>query len=417
MISLAIKYLFSRPRQTLLMLLGIFFGTAAYVTISGIMLGFREYLIDQLVNNNAYVHIQAREVFLEEHSLDADFFGQRGATHVFWDPPPSGRTDSGKVEKPQSWYERLKADPRVVAFSPQLTAGVIVSSGKSSASANLIGCDPLQQTKVTSIGSFMREGKFSDLALGGNRIVIGEELQQSLGVRLHQNVQVTFGSSGASPFKVVGIYKTGNKQTDAMAYSAITDVQKIKKAPNEVNEIAVKLTDYERAASIAKDWSLLSEEKIESWDQKNANIFDIFTIQDAVRLLSVGAIMLVAGFGIYNVLNMTVVQKRRDVAILRSMGYGRTDIIFLFLSQGLLLGLVGTIIGLTSGYFICRFLQTLAFSGGPMGSAGHLMVSFDPGLYLQAAGLALTATSIASILPAFSASRLTPIEVIRAGTE
>ena len=416
MIALAIKYLLSRRRQTLLMLLGIFFGTAAYVTISGIMLGFREYLIDQLVNNSAYIHIEAREDFLSDHSLDQAFFDNK-AGHVFWDPPPSGRKDSAKVEKPQGWYRRLQSDPRVVAYSPQLTAGVVISNGKSSAPASLIGCDPLQQTKVTTIGTFMIEGQFADLAVGGNRIVIGNELQQKLGVRLYQTVLVSLGGLAPNPFKVVGIFKTGNKLSDAQAYSSISDVQKVNQTPNQVNEIAVKLLDYKEAATIATDWSRLSNEKVESWDQKNASIFDIFKIQDAVRLLSVGAIMLVAGFGIYNVLNMTVVQKRKDVAILRSMGFNRQDIIVLFLSQGLLLGILGTGIGLSSGFFICRYLQTLAFSGGPMGSAGHLMVSFDPKLYMQAAALALSATSIASILPAFSASRLTPIEVIRSGTE
>src|SRR5262245_52490874 len=126
MIFLALRYLSARRKQTLLTLLGIFFGTAAYVAISGLMLGFRGYFIDQLINNDAHVRISAREEFLTDHSLDKEFYGstQETTQHVFWDPPPSGRKDSNIVENPQEWYQRLKTDPRVAAFSPHLTSAV-----------------------------------------------------------------------------------------------------------------------------------------------------------------------------------------------------------------------------------------------------------------------------------------------------
>ena len=103
MISLALRYLLARRKQTILTFLGIFFGTVAFVAISGFMLGFREYLVEQLINNSAHVHIQAREDFLTEHSLDQDFYKKEYA-HIFWDPPPSGRKDSAMVENPQNWY-------------------------------------------------------------------------------------------------------------------------------------------------------------------------------------------------------------------------------------------------------------------------------------------------------------------------
>ena len=157
---------------------------------------------------------------------------------------------------------------------------------------------------------------------------------------------------------------------------------------------------------------------MESWDQLNSSIFDIFRIQDAIRFLSVGAVMIVAGFGIYNVLNMTVMQKRKDVAILKSMGYSTREIMSLFFSQGMILGVTGAIAGLTFGFLLCSYLSTLSFGGGPMGGGtGKLMISLNPKIYIQASTLALLSASISSILPALSAGRLTPIEIIRAGTE
>lgn len=415
MIFLGLKYLLARRKQTLLMLLGIFFGSAAYVSISGFMLGFREYLIDQLVNNNPHIHIQSREDFLTDHSLDESFYG-KDSEFIFWDPPPSGRKDSAIIENPQSWYERLRDDPRVIAYSPVLTAAVIFSNGKATVPASIVGCDPLQQVKVTNIGNYIVEGSFSDLASGGNRLIIGDELKKRLGVRIEQNVLLSLAKSSPTPFKVVGIYKTGNKLSDSLAYGALGDIQKVNQTLNQINQISVKVDDYSQAAAIATSWSTLSPEKVQSWDQINESIFNVFRIQDAVRFLSIGAIMIVAAFGIYNVLNMTVMQKRRDVAILRSMGYSTGEIVSLFFTQGFILGVTGTVSGLIFGYFLCLYLKTLPFRG-PMGGPGHMMVSMDPQIYFHAALLALTSACVASILPAYGAGKLEPIEIIRTGAE
>ena len=417
MIFLALRYLLARRRQTLLTLLGIFFGAAAYVAISGFMLGFREYLVDQLVNNNAHIRIQAREDFLTEHSLDQAFYGDV-YKHVFWTSPPSGTKGNILVENPQEWYQRLRADPRVTAFTPQLTANVVLSNGPANVATVLIGTDPLQQVKVTTIGEYVTEGEWNGLAAGGNRLVLGEELRKKLGVNLSQNVLVSLPGGTPTPFKVVAIFDTGNVQGNSQAYGALSDVQRVNRTPNRVNEIGVRLHDYTQAVDIATTWSRISPEKVQSWDQLFANIFSIFRIQDAVRYLSVGAILIVAGFGIYNVLNMTVVQKRQDIAILRSMGYNGRDVIWLFFAQGLLLALSGSALGLLFGYFLSLYIQTIPFAGGPGGGGvGHLLVSFNPAIYAQGALLAVVSASIASILPARAAGRLTPIEIIRAGPE
>lgn len=417
MISLALRYLLARRKQTILTFLGIFFGTVAFVAISGFMLGFREYLVEQLINNSAHVHIQAREDFLAEHSLDQDFYKKEYA-HIFWDPPPSGRKDSAMVENPQSWYFRLKADDRVAAFSPQLRTSAIFSNGNATASSTLIGCDPTQQTQVTTIGEFVTEGSFSELAAGGNRLAIGSELKKKLGLRLFQTFMVASAHSAAAPFKVAAIFQTGNVATDMTAYGSLTDVQKVNRTPNQVNEIAVKLYDLTLSATLANEWRKYSLEKIESWDQQNANIFSVFRMQDIIRYLSIGSILIVAGFGIYNVLNMTVLQKRKDVAILRSMGYGTQQIIALFFYQGLILGASGALLGVIFGYFLSLYLQTVPFSAGALvGGVSHLIISMNPIIYIQAVMMAFFSATIASILPAINASKLEPIEIIRAGVE
>lgn len=413
MIYLAFRYLVQRRRQTLLTLLGVFFGTTAYIAVSGFFRGFQGYMIHQLVNNSAQVHIQSRQSYIATHDLDRAFYGP-GLNDVFWALPPSGTKIYLSVQNPRDWYRRLQMDPRVEAYSPNYSAPALFTVAGVSVSTTLTGCDPLQQAHVTTVGEYMVEGQFADIANGGNQLVLGDELMRRLGAGLERIVMVSVGTGLAQPFKVVGRFLTGNRFVDLQAYGAIRDVQNLNSQPNVVNEIAVRLKDYRMAASLATTWSAFGPERVESWDQQNASILSVFKLQDALRFTMIACILIVAGFGIYNVLNMTVNQKRRDIAILRSMGYDTFDIVSLFFSQGLIVGIVGGFFGVIAGYLVCRYLQTIQFtSGAGAGHRTYLHISLDWHIYLQAAALALISSSVASVLPARAAGRLTPIEIIR----
>lgn len=129
MIFIALKYLLERKRQTLLTLLGVFFGTVAYVGVSGFFVGFQGFMVQQLVNNGAQVHIEARKDYLSEHILDTPFFGDQNL-HTFWIAPPAGVEGFQEVQSPAKWYKRLADDPRVEAYVPQLSAPALFCSWK-----------------------------------------------------------------------------------------------------------------------------------------------------------------------------------------------------------------------------------------------------------------------------------------------
>jgi len=414
MLFLAIRHLLSRKRQTALTLLGIVLGATAYVVISGMMLGFREFLVDQLINNDAHIRISAREDRIEEHSLDRHFF--QASEQVIWSVAPYGRKIDEWIENPQGWYRRIEEDPRVEAYSQQVTSQVMLRRGNASVSGKLVGSDPRRQARVTNIASYMVEGRFSDIANGGNRIIVGADLLQTLGAKVYDSVLVSNGRDAPVPFKIVGVFKTGIRPLDeGTVYGAIADAQRINSTPSQVNEIAVRLKDVSLARQIATDWAAISRERVQSWDQASANFLAVFKMQDAIRYLMTVSILLVAGFGIYNILNMVVTQKRREIAILRSMGYTAGDVLFLFFIQGMTLGALGGVVGLGLGYGISRFLETLKIAGPAMGGKGAMMVSFNPEIYLFAFVLALFASAVASVLPARVAGRLTPIDIIRSG--
>jgi lipoprotein-releasing system permease protein len=128
-------------------------------------------------------------------------------------------------------------------------------------------------------------------------------------------------------------------------------------------------------------------------------------------------ILIVAGFGIYNILNVVVNQKKKEIAILRSMGFTASDVKRLFLTQGVFLGVVGGLIGLLFGFLVSKYMATLQFAGGPEGGAGLMPISFKLQIYFMAMGFANFVAILASYLPASAASKLTPIQIIREGAE
>lgn len=413
MMFLSLKHLFSRKKQSLLILLGIVIGTAAYVAISGMMLGFQTKLMDQLVNNDAHIRISAREELLTAAALDS--FSE--TTHVFWAIPPSGRKDSAKIEYPIGWFNKLDADPDVVAFAPQVNLNVIFNRAQVTQSGRLIGADPEKQEKISKIEQYMIAGKFKDIGNSGNHLVIGKQLLEKIGARLSETILISSGKGAPQPFKVVGIFETGSRNIDeGTAFSSLSDTQKLRGTPSEITDIAVKILDPSKAEEKAVHWRSSTNEKILAWQESNASILSVFKTQDIVRNSMTISIIIVASFGIYNILSILVAQKKRDIAILRSMGFTPADIIKLFFNQGLILGITGGIIGLILGIIICWLIGKISITPGRIGSSsGKMIVSYDYFIYVKAFAIALCATLFSSILPARAAGKLEPMDIIRSG--
>jgi len=412
MLFLAWRHLTSKIKQTLLTLMGITLGTAAYITISGMMMGFQEFILEQLVNNDAHIRISAREDFITQSEIERTFFNQ--FHHVFWISPPGGLRESAKVENPQLWLRRLRVHKNVTGYSPQLVTQTLIRKGGASLSGRLIGSEPARQIRVTNIQKYMIAGKFMDLSTGGNKVVAGDGVLALLGAHIGDTIHLSTAKDEPVPFRIVGSFRLGIKSLDeSTLFAHLTDVQKVNKTPSQISDIAVRIEDVTKAAALAETWASFSKDKIQSWDQINEGTLSVFKTQDIVRNAMTISILIVAGFGIYNILTMAVNQKRREIAILRSMGYEPNDILQLFLVQGLILGTLGSIAGVGLGYLFCRIMEQIPVSSQRMLGGGKMMVSFDIFIYLKAFGLGFSSAIVASLLPARAAGKLEPIAIIR----
>jgi len=404
---MALKHIFSRKSQTLLTFLAIVLGSGGYVVFSGIQLGFQEYMVDRLIERSGHINISTRNEFITASSIREYFFD---GSAVRWLNAPSGRRSYEKLVSASAWYRKLRESPEVTAYAPQVSKDAIVEHRGFVQNVNLVGIDPDLQTKVTNMAADVTEGSLSSINTGSSLVFMGERLMKFLGVRVNDMVNVSTSGGSVVPMKIVGSFNTGDRRSDErVIYASISTAQNVSGSQGEITSIVVKIRDFSRAAEIATSWSGLTSDRVESWDQLNSDRLSMMSTQDMVRNITTVAFIVIVAFGIYNILNMVVNHKMRDIAILRSIGYTEGDTVFLFLIQGVLIGFVGALTGLAVGYLGCLYIETIDI---PVGR-GHMMISWDPAIYLKAFVLVTAASLIASYFPARTAGKLSPIDIIR----
>ncbi|NJL25371.1 MAG: hypothetical protein HC902_09455 [Calothrix sp. SM1_5_4] len=221
MFFLSWRQLMAKKKQTLLILLGISFGTLLFVSISGVQLGMRKYIFDQLLNNTAHILISGSENRIVESEVRERFYGSTNAA-VKWIVPPSGRREETRLSNYQGWYERLRSDPQVLEFSPRLSTNALLSVGKFTASVGLTGTVPERQLRISSLAKYMKEGSFLDLRSGGNRIVIGSGVKDKLGVRLGEFINVGVGRGETAPSRSPALFTSATSRSTNRSPSPIS---------------------------------------------------------------------------------------------------------------------------------------------------------------------------------------------------
>jgi lipoprotein-releasing system permease protein len=339
-------------------------------------------------------------------------------------------------------YEKLvelaQKTKGVVAASPSIYGQVMLTSGPRVSGVVVRGVDPDRVNRVVDIERYMKEGSLQNLKqqqplqIQGRTIllpgvIIGTRLANQLGVFLGSPIQVVspLGSPtaiGVIPkvrrFVVVGIFDSGMSEIDStLVYMNLSDAQKFFELGDAVTNIEIRVQDVYRAQSVAQDIQrqLGFPYLTEDWSRLWPNLFSALRLEKTVYFLVLLLMVLIGAFNIISTLIMVVMEKRKDIAILQSMGASRDSIRRIFLIKGCVIGVVGTLLGVFLGLAICMLIQKYRFIELPKDV--FLISTVPVRIYLSnflLVGFAsLVVCLLASIYPARQAAKLDPVEIIR----
>ncbi len=383
-------------------------GAASYIVFSSIQLGFEKFMIEELINRDGHIRITPRDEFITADTVKGIFFQSE---ELVWKNKPYGRKTYTKLVSAAAWLRMAKEDPDVLSYAPMISASIIISNSGYDQTITLIGIDPVKQMETTSIRQDITSGNLENLNSGLSGIFLGDRLMKFLGVRLNDTIQVSTAGGSIVPMKVIGSFDTGDRRFgERTAYASLVSVQNILNTPGQISRIVIKLADIDKAASKAIEWQKGSRDLVESWDQANADRLKMMSTQSLVRNITTITLIIVIAFGIYNILNMVVNQKKREIAILRSMGYNQFDTTMLFLTQGVVIGITGAFSGLILGAAIALYVETIKI---PVGRIGFMRIDWSLLTYIKAFFLIFLSSAIASYFPARLAGRMAPIDIIR----
>ena len=406
--SIALKHLLARKRQSVVSLMGIVLGVAFFLAISSLMQGSEKDFITRLVDNSP--HITISDEYRNPSLQPAQQLYPKGAVEIRHVQPVTetrGIRDYGKI------LAYLTTIPGLVA-SPSLGGAALINYAGKDTSVSLNGMIPEEIRKVSTIENYMVEGSIDNLVANPNGVVIGYELARRLTLRLNDNISITATTGQTRTFKIVGIFRTGRSSYDTgQVFMALKRVQALLDRSNRINGIIIKLPEPKLARQIAADIESRIGYKAVSWQEVSEDLMSTIAIRNAIMYTVVSAVLIVAAFGIYNVISTVVMEKRRDIAILKSMGFHATDIQHIFLIQGVILGALGCLFGLPLGCgFMLGLMQVKMKIPGSSGLV-PMPLSWDWPQFAIAASFALSAAIAAALLPARKAAHVQPVDILR----
>jgi lipoprotein-releasing system permease protein len=409
-LDIALTHIVGRGRQTLVAVIGVAVGVGFSIAMAALMQGGQDDFVDELIDTMPHVQITDERRTPKRQPAEDAF----GAAAISGLRPPDDRRGIINPTAAAAWLEawlpgRLSASLR--------TQGVVRYSGRE-AGASIVGVDPETERAVSSIVEDFTEGSFAALASGGNAIVMGDRMAEKLGAGLGDTVTAISSTGLSRTFKIVGLFHTGTTARDeGEAYVLLKNAQILSERANAINDIRVKLDDPYSSPKAARRIEAELGYKAVAWQEANEGIMEAFVVRNVIMYTVVAAIMLVAGFGIFNIVSTITHEKARDIAIMKSLGFSQGDMQRMFVIEGLAIGGAGSALGCLLGASLTFALTQVRFELAAGGrEITELPIAWSAFHYLIASAFALGSAAVAGYLPARRAARLNPVDIIRGAT-
>lgn len=405
------RYFLSHKRQSLVCIAGVTISVTMFIAMTAMMTGFTDKFIIETVESSGHIAVKDEPRETETRILER-IYRDPNALLLVEGVKPQDRVK--QIKNPTGLIAKLRRLPGILAVAPMVTGDVIATYGAKTLNLSIMGIEPDQQVQVTTIGEKLIAGDFSRLKTTADGVVIGRGISDLLGAKLDDTIVLTSPTGGTTIAKVVGIFQTGVTPVDyGRTYMLLSNAQTLVDKKNVINEIILRTDDYTQAQAYAAQIEAISGYRTEAWQESNANFLKIFAVQTIITYIITGALLVVAAFGVLNILVMAVLERVNDIAILKSFGFSRNDITLIYLFQGLVIGLIGATVGLVLGKLTVEGLRRLPIQIEGLVKAEGLLMSEHLDQYVTAFFAAIIVVLLAAAYPARRAARYDPVEVIR----
>ena len=404
-LDIALTHVRARVRQTIVGVLGVATGVGFSVMMAALMEGSQRDFVGQLVDSLPHISVvderRAPPMQPAERAYAAvEIAGQK--TPVV---RPGIKNPMAIMASVESWL------PGAIAPSVQAKA-VIRYAGRDTATS-LIGIDPRRETSVSKIATQMRVGSLDSLYKSSNAILLGDGLARKIGARVGNTISVVSGTGRSLDCTVVGLFHTGVAQLDdAQSYALIKTGQILGGQIGLVNELRIKTRDAMAAREIAQRIEAETGYKSVSWQEAHEDLLSAFQIRNIIMYAVVGAILLVASFGTFNIVSTITHEKTRDIAIMKSLGFTAARVRRIFVIEAAVIGVIGAALGWVLGYLLCIAMGQIEIKS-PFMDSSRLPLFYTPVHYAMAGAVALASSLIAGYSPARKAAALEPVDIIR----
>ena len=406
--KIAKVHLTSRFRQLLVAILSVSFGISMYIAMNSFMAGVNN--IQTEITFTSMSHIKIYNDLSED--ITPIISKQKDSNTILMVNNARNIQYTQGIKNADVIKNELLNMPEINGVALQLNEKVFIRNGVSNTSASLSGIETVNENELFETAKYIVEGNLSELDKRSDGIILGVGLAQTIGVKTGNTISVSTSEGVSKTFKIIGLLESGSKGTDKTSalISIQTARQLFSKNKSYATDVLVNTYDYNNARTVAEKVRKLTDYKVESWQEGNDQLVSSSLLRDILAIAVSLTILIVAGFGIYNIMNMTVNEKIKEIAILKAMGFNGKDVIEIFLTQSVAIGLIGGFVGLFLGNVIVQMLDIVPFK---IASHNTLPVVYNVKDYILAFSFGVIITLIAGYLPSRKASKVDPVEILR----
>lgn len=408
--SIAIALMKAKWRQTMVAAMGVMFGITMFVTLLSFMTGLNKMLDGLILNRTPHIRIYNEMKATIKQPIKK---ARSAETHFIHSIRP--KSSFTNLRNSGAILRNLEKDKNVLAVTPRVSSQVFYSIGRTNFGGSLQGVDVLKEDKYFHLNDYITRGNLRDLVSVPNSIIIGKGIADLLLVDVGDQMDVKMPDGRVRSMKIVGFFQSGIKDIDkVLSYTSYKSLQTLMDVPSDhFTEIYVNLHDRSIAPAMALELADMFDTDTEDIVRANAQ-FETGTKIRSIISYSVGiTLLIVAGFGIYNILNMLIYEKMDTIAILKAMGYSGSDVKRIFSIISVSIGLVGGIAGMFFGFVLSSLIDRVPFNTEALPTIKTFPVNYDPMYYILAFVFSFLTTYWAGLFPSRKASKMDPVSIIR----